>query len=497
MKKVLPGEKLEIPAPTYNAMIEAAKAEQARKTSATGGKSKYTPPDTDVILVQNDSGTDRERFDILGVDDVVITPTENAEEFKSRVALSCVAADPATHLGRFVVLLEPIADGKLGRASISGVCPCQIDVIAAGHKYADINPDSSDRYTLTSRQFGGAEILWKESGTGSKWAVLRIGSPKLFRRFELKTSLAIGGTATAHPLDWTGAAYAADTASDNEFTVYDSLGKFQGWARSAGVRDGARGLAMFHHDRGVWEIVAMQHIAQAINFTLTENMGYSTTGLASCSIDDYYDGVNPATVGVTLQVHDPQNLHQGAASGAKGKARWDDRSLQYHIVEMGHQNEFVQLTKSGSTSITSFSETAITGFSSLINSNTTLFDTSSPASGYDVKITRAGVYEFSYTVQVAVASDSSGDSLWWSSLALWIRDTSNALAASGIRHGIVSQCGSSDYRTVSATFLVEVDADESFRMAGKKLGGDNFNVYGAASPDEARWSIKYLGPEIP
>ena len=491
-EKVNPGDPFQVRASTFNTMIDAAKAWKNRQASTAGGPTKYSPPDTDVILVQNDSGADRERFDILGIDDVVINPTDNEEEFKSRVALSGVVANPATHLGRFVVLLEPVADGKLGRACVSGVCPCEIDVIDASHKYADVNPDSGDRYTLASRQFGGAEILWKESGTGDKWAVLRLGSSTLFRRFELKTALAVGGLATAHPLDWSGV---ADTTVANEFTVYDVFGLHHGWARVAGTRNGARGVALFHHDRESWDIIALQHVADSINFTLSENMGATTTGQASATVDDYYRGTNPASVFSSIKVYDPQNIHAGALSGAKGKARFDDRSDEYHIVEIAYQDEFVQLALTSGATINSTSETAVTGFSSLINSNAALFDTAAPASGYDIKITRAGVYEFSYTVQL----DNSEDNVNWCDVELWMRDTSNPVPLSGIRELFISQCGGGEYRTVSTTFLVEVDADESYKLVGKlgAAGSDDVDVLGAATPNQGRWSIKYLGPSIP
>jgi len=493
--KARSGQPLRIRAGTFNTMVDAAKAWKSGRAGYGSTAAGYRPPDTDVVLVENDSGGDRDRFDILGVDDVIISPTDNEDEFANRVMLSGTTPNPATHLGRFVVLLEPIADGEIGRASISGVCPCEIDVIDSAHAYADINPDSGDRYTPASRQFGSAEILWKESGTGTKWAVLRLGSPKLFRRFELKTSLAIGGTATAHPLDWTGAAYAADTASDNEFTVYDSLGMYHGWARVAGTRNGARGLAVFHHDREVWEVVDLQHVARSINFTLTEDMGYTTSGQAECSINDYYQGLDPTSVFSVNKVYDPQGIHANAKSGAKGKARFDDRSDEYHIVEMEREDAFLQLTLSGSASISSTSETAITGFSALVNSDTSVFDTSSPASGYDVKITRAGVYEFNYTVQL----DNSEDNVHWCQVELWLRDTSNPVAGSGIRELFISQCGGGEYRTVSTSVLVEVDADESYKLVGKLTNStsDNVNVLGAASPNEARWSIKYVGPPVP
>ena len=52
---------------------------------------------------------------MLGIDSPVISPTDNETEFKNTVALSCVAPT-SSHAGKFVVLLEPLADGRMGKA---------------------------------------------------------------------------------------------------------------------------------------------------------------------------------------------------------------------------------------------------------------------------------------------------------------------------------------------------------------------------------------------
>ena len=77
-----------------------------------------------VVLIRNESGTDRDLGEILGIDEPLITPTEHLNEFKRRVVLSCITPDASEHLSRFVVLLEPIPSGKIGWAVVDGVTVC-------------------------------------------------------------------------------------------------------------------------------------------------------------------------------------------------------------------------------------------------------------------------------------------------------------------------------------------------------------------------------------
>ena len=136
-------------------IVDAAKAAQTANIKG-GLPTRYSPPATDIVFVKNDSGAPRSRFEIHGIDAPVIEHADNAAEFKSRVAVSCVAADPSTHVGRWVVLLDGCAAGALAPAVISGVCPCQIEVLDDSHKYVDVNPESGSRETPASAQFGYA-----------------------------------------------------------------------------------------------------------------------------------------------------------------------------------------------------------------------------------------------------------------------------------------------------------------------------------------------------
>ena len=129
-----------------------------------------SPRDADMVLVKNTSGADRARFEILGISAPVFTPTDNLEEFRNRVVLS-------------------------------GVCPVKVDVANANHWHADIADNSAAN--LKSGGGGAAQILWKESGTGVKWAVVRLGrwSPTVFPVNLTQTGGSQGTTTT--PASWT------------------------------------------------------------------------------------------------------------------------------------------------------------------------------------------------------------------------------------------------------------------------------------------------------
>ncbi len=176
LKKVQSGQPLVIPASAYNAFIDAA-LDFRQRTAHLGRESQPSFAQASIVLVRNDSGSNQNRMAVLGVDTPIIDPSANEEEFKNRVALSCVAPAADTHEGKFVVLAEPIASGKIGRAYAAGVCPVKIDVPDEDHewRYAEI-ADGVTANLKVSMQ-GSAGILWRAGGTGVQWSVVRLGKP--------------------------------------------------------------------------------------------------------------------------------------------------------------------------------------------------------------------------------------------------------------------------------------------------------------------------------
>lgn len=127
-----------------------------------------------LVLIKNDSDDDASAFDVLGIDNILFGPDDNLPEFQRNPVLSCVTPALPDHAGKFVVLYESIPAGAIGRAWITGTCRVQVDVAAESDQYADVADGIATK--LASGRSGGVQILYKQSGTGTKWAVVRFGA---------------------------------------------------------------------------------------------------------------------------------------------------------------------------------------------------------------------------------------------------------------------------------------------------------------------------------
>jgi len=221
--KVAPGDPQNIPAEAYNAFIDAALAHK-RNGKNPGGRSSMQPQNSGVVTVCNASGAGRNQFDVLGIDSPVFTPTANLDEFKQRVLLNGVTPATASHVGKFAILLEPVPTGVYAKAVVAGAAIVKVNVADAGHQYADV-ADGQCGY-LASGTSGAAMILWKESGTGEKWAVVRIGAGgggtgDSISTIPVKLSASNGsGSYTGKEQTWTGSAW-TDKEGASNITAYN------------------------------------------------------------------------------------------------------------------------------------------------------------------------------------------------------------------------------------------------------------------------------------
>jgi len=137
----------------------------------TDGPKPYTP-----ILAKNATSSTVNRWGVMSVAGVVFTPsgaTGNAtQQFQDQPVLS---GGLPTGGSAFVVAVEPIAAGKIGRVAVAGVVQAKINVVSESDTFATAK--DGDLTQLTSSSSGEATILWKESGTGAgKWALVRFGA---------------------------------------------------------------------------------------------------------------------------------------------------------------------------------------------------------------------------------------------------------------------------------------------------------------------------------
>lgn len=178
-KTVSRGDKLRVPAPVWNSLLGLL--HPFGKPRSGGGhvaKQFYArnPYAASTILVKN-AHTDLSQFGVLGITTTTITdPATSADTllgFKQQPIIEGNIPALASHHGKFVVAIEPIEAGKYGLCVASGVVIVQIDILDADHRYADVK--DADAAKLQSKPIGAARILWKESGTGTKWAIVNIG----------------------------------------------------------------------------------------------------------------------------------------------------------------------------------------------------------------------------------------------------------------------------------------------------------------------------------
>lgn len=129
------------------------------------------------ISIFNDTGTALEYGAVLGVSGVLNDPTDDVKlnmfRYGGDGAMFKGILPTSADAGKFLVTQEPIVADGFGVAVISGPAKVQIDVVSASHGFADVI--DGDVTMLRSNGTSGAPILYKETGTGTKWGIVNLG----------------------------------------------------------------------------------------------------------------------------------------------------------------------------------------------------------------------------------------------------------------------------------------------------------------------------------
>jgi hypothetical protein len=216
LRYVRPGERVgkNLSAGAWNAFIDTTKQLRGRKQGMTA-EGGWDGHDHTVLLVKNSTGADLARFAVAGIGDPVFFQDGEGtvlDEFKNRYPMSLIAPDADLHTGAFAVAIEPIASGKIGRAKVFGVTPVKLSVTATGDQWAEI--EDGVTATLKTGATGSARILYKQSGTGEKWGVVRFGDK----------SADIGGLFRVDLTQTGGSNGTKTTAASYTYTVTDLAG---------------------------------------------------------------------------------------------------------------------------------------------------------------------------------------------------------------------------------------------------------------------------------
>jgi hypothetical protein len=186
----------------WNAAMDAARAYAASRGGIpTGGAPAFGEPGL-TVLIKNASGADRAWGDILGLDSMVYGPADNLTSFRTEPVFAGVTPAVASHVGRFAVLLGPIADGALGRAQLVG--PVAVQIHVANEDCAGCADVTNGQVYLSAGAVGSARVLWRETGTGVKWAYLLLGTTagEVATPYEMLPALADRGLDEAQTDTW-------------------------------------------------------------------------------------------------------------------------------------------------------------------------------------------------------------------------------------------------------------------------------------------------------
>lgn len=142
-----------------------------------------------LIWVKNTSSETIDRFGILGIDSILIKPSDNLDFFKQTFALKGVKPKADKHTGKFVICNVPLAPNASGPAFIFGICPVQTDVLATVGDRLDVLDDNPN--FLTKAGNGAVEVLYAGNASGGDsadhWALVRFGNAGGAQRYKVHT----------------------------------------------------------------------------------------------------------------------------------------------------------------------------------------------------------------------------------------------------------------------------------------------------------------------
>lgn len=168
---VSPGQ--QFTTPEANALLRMQREWQGSRRRGVGNPILHQADSQTIAWCYNATGYNLLHGQIVGID-FDTNPIDPAYDGWHEVMLvRGETPTTATHSGSFGVCLEPIPSGEYGPVVIGGACRCRLSVTSASDTYAEVTNNSVSY--LTTSTTGTAKILYKQTGTGEKWGIVRLG----------------------------------------------------------------------------------------------------------------------------------------------------------------------------------------------------------------------------------------------------------------------------------------------------------------------------------
>jgi hypothetical protein len=152
------------------------------------------------ILAKNMTGDALKEYSIVGVDKPAFDEPDAVADDRAvdvifrGVVVEVVEATEGEHADKWAVLLEPLADGQVGRAFLPGCTWARVDIKSDGDEKCGIADTVKDNLVSGT---GSTPIIWAPDGTGIKWCIVRLGAGG-------GANVTIGIINTYTPSNWTG-----------------------------------------------------------------------------------------------------------------------------------------------------------------------------------------------------------------------------------------------------------------------------------------------------
>ncbi len=266
----------------WNSFLDAAEYIKSITGPGTSrGRTDHYKKRSGIVKVKNGSGQDLSQYNVVGFDDdsSIFDPNIFPNEFRREPSLVGQIPNCVDHVAKFGILLDPInsaSPGNIGDAVVSGVVQVRILVCDEDHDFADIKDNDPTRL-ISVASLGGAQILSKQPGLGTVWAIVRLGN-KQVDTVCVSTCTTTTGTTTTTPTTTT------PTTTTPTTTTTGTEGTGTGGTGTTTTGTGTTGT---------------ETTPTETTGTITTGTGTTTTGTASTSTGTTTTGTGTTGTGTT------------------------------------------------------------------------------------------------------------------------------------------------------------------------------------------------------
>ncbi len=189
--RVQPGQRVRPKAADHNAFVDAAEDYIRHRQLSQGGKNSRQRTHTDIVKVQNTSGTARRKGEILEVFDKIAELTDEHIFFSGILPTGAEA---------FGILKRPIPKNQIDEMQLSGICIALVNITDIDHRWANIEAQNP---VLQSKASGPHELIYTPDALGEQECVVRLGNESgidMVIRFEITDASLGTATVLVHSL---------------------------------------------------------------------------------------------------------------------------------------------------------------------------------------------------------------------------------------------------------------------------------------------------------